>query len=309
MTGKPPRRSVPDRARKRAIRAHAAMLGVSYSVAARLLNARMPGPTGDDLGGLPTAADEHRAWLFAMRERRSFALRVRDTRVAADLPLGRAAHLAERFPPLRGPQADPSGARRTPGTGIGALYDGEGRQSTLAMLYAVLAHESPALLPAPDELAWAAELGEETAVDISCAALDRAARLLLDADRWHLWTRIEAALAAGVSNPDRRVRDPALTLDQEFRAVILRRSLDGARQTLDALLVAAYEGHPPGTRVRILTGPERGRPATIVGVRWRPTGPPGRYEVRADAGTTPQLLEKDDLTILDHPAEPEPALT
>lgn len=314
MTGKQQRRSVPDRARRRAIRALAARLGVSYSVAARLLTAQMSRPTGGGDGGLPTGAGEHREWLFAMRERRSFDLRVRDTRLAADLPLGRAAHLAERFPPLRGAQSDswpPGGSRehRGPNAGVGPLYDGEGREVTLAMLYAVLAHESPALLPTADELAWVAELGEEAAVDITCAALDRAARLLLDDDRWQLWTRIEAALVAGEASPDRLVRDAATALGREFRAVILRRALDGARHTLDAVLVTAYEGHAPGTRVRILTGPGQGQAATIVGVCWPRTGPPTRYEVRTDADITTLEMDVDDVVLLDQPAEPEPALT
>src|SRR4051812_47178639 len=105
------RRPVADRARRRAIRALATRLGVAYSVAARLL-AQPP---------------------YAVGEQRPFHARVRDTREAADLPLGRAAHLARRF--------------SWPGAAAG-------RQTVLAMLYAVLAHESPGLLPAAGELAW-----------------------------------------------------------------------------------------------------------------------------------------------------------
>jgi hypothetical protein len=297
MNGERQRRSVPDRARRRAIRAYAARLGVPYSVAARLLTAQMPGHHRAGPGDLPTDTDEHRQWLFAMRERRSFDLRVRDTRRAADLPSGRAAHLTERFPAIRAPRS----------AGAGPLYDGEGRQAVLAMLYAVLEHESPALLPAVDELSWVAELGEETAVDVTCAALDRAARLLLDDDRWQLWTRIEAALTAGEASHDRRLRDAAITLGREFRTVILRGSLAGARHTLDALLVGAYDGHAPGTRVRILTGPGQGPPATVVGVCWARTGPPTRYEVCADTDPTTATLDADDLAALDQPTGPEPA--
>jgi hypothetical protein len=244
-----------------------------------------------------------------MRERRSFDLRVRDTRLAADLPLGRAAHLAERFPPLRGVPS-PSGAScasRRPDMGVGPLYDGESRQVTLAILYAVQAYESPPVLPTADELGWVAELGEEAAVDFTCAALDRAARLLLDDDRWRLWTRIEAALIAGQASPDRHVRDAATTLYREFRAVILRTSLDGARHTLDAVLVTAYERHAPGSRVRVLTGPEPGRTATIVGIRWPRTGPPTSYQVRTDADVTTLEVDVDDVVLLDQTAEPEPA--
>ena len=291
MTGPQRRRSVPDRARRRAIRALAAELGVAYSVAARLLAAQTPAPSGRRRPGFPIGADEHRAWMFAVREHRSFHSRVRDTRLAADLPLGRGAHLAVRFPPLRAT------------SGIGPLYDGEGRQTTLAMLFAVLAYESPALLPSADELAWVAELGEEAAVDIACAALDRAARRLLDDDRWRLWTRVEAALAAGEAGTDRRVRDAAITLGRELRSISLRGSLGGVRHILDALLGEAHDGLPPGTRVRV-----GALAATVVGARWEPTGPPVGYEVRLDGDPVTHVVTAGDLTP-ESTAEPEPAST
>ncbi|SNY64050.1 hypothetical protein SAMN05421748_12629 [Paractinoplanes atraurantiacus] len=233
---------MPDRARKRAIRALAAELGVAYSVAARV-------------------KDEHRALMFAARERRTFLARVRDSRQAAELPLGRAAHLVTRFPAMRAE----------------ALYSGEGRETAIAMLYAVVEHESPDLLPPKDELAWAAGLGEDAGVDVACAAVDRAARLLLDGDRWRLWVRIEAALTAGETNPDRRVRDAAITLGRELRSTSLRSSMDAARQILDALLVEAYGGLPPGVKVRV--GGETG---TVVGARWERSGPPSDYLVHLD---------------------------
>ncbi len=204
MTGTKRRHPVPDRARRRAIRTLAAQLGVAYSVAARLL------------------ATDQRPTVFAQREHRPFHARVRDTREAVDLPLGRAAHLTARFP------LAPSH-----------------RRTVLAMLYAVLLHESPSLKPDPEELTWVAELGEEAAVDITCFALDRAARTLLDDDNWHLWTRIESALTAGENGQDRRVRDVARTLGRELRTVSLRGSLPAARQTLDALLKeSANDDHP-----------------------------------------------------------------
>ncbi|GAA4724907.1 hypothetical protein [Phytohabitans rumicis] len=271
MTTTERRRSVPDRARRRAIRALATRLGVAYSVAARLLTDQTPAG-GHRWTAPPAGTDEHRAWLFALREQRPFHARVRDTRQATDLPLGRAAHLTARYPRLRAAGVDP-------------LYDGPGRQTTLAMLYAVLAHESPQLLPTAGELTWVAELGEEAAVDIPCAALDRAARLLLDDDRWRLWTRVEAALTAGEAGPDRRVRDVAITLGRELRAVSLRGSVDGVRHILDALLVEAYEGHPPGARVRV-----GDLAATVVGVRWSRTGPPTGYEVRLDGDPTVHIV-------------------
>ncbi|MEV4281943.1 hypothetical protein [Actinoplanes xinjiangensis] len=248
MTGTRTRQPVPDRARKRAIRALAARLGVAYSVAARLLADRNPPFT-----------DDHRAWIFAAREQRTFHARVTDTRLAADLPLGRAAHLVRRFPPLRA---------------IGPLYAGEARETVIAMLYAVLLHESPELLPPPGELAWAAGLGEESAVDLTCAAVDRAARLLLDEDRWRLWARIDAAVAAGESAPDRRIRDAAITLGRVLRSTSLRDSVDGARHILDAVLVEPWEGDPPGARV-VTDGGLR----TVTGVRWEHTGPPAGYDL------------------------------
>jgi hypothetical protein len=286
MTGRKHRPSVSDRARRRAIRAHAARLGVPYAVAARLLAAQRAG------AGLPEGPDEHRAWLFAMREQRSFDLRVRDTRLGVELPLGRAAHLVERFPTLR----------RSP---AGPLYDGDDRQAALGLLYALLAHESPAILPRPGELAWVAELGEEAAVDILCAGLDRAARRLLDGDRWQLYTRVEAALKAGEAAPDRPVRDAAITLGRPFRTTILRRSWEGAAHTLDALLVAAYEGHPPGARVRVLAGPHHGRVATVVAVQWPPSGAPTAYQIRTDDAAI-LTVGIDDLGTLDQPRRPEP---
>jgi len=260
------RRAVPDRARKRAIRALAAELGVPYSVAARLLTAQSPAPVDPRLPGFPVGADEHRAWMFAARENRTFSSRVRDTRLAADLPLGRAAHLTTRFPPLRAI------------AGAGSLYSGESRETAIAMLYAVLEHESPALRSPADELAWAAELGEEAAVDITCAALDRAARQLLDRDRWQLWVRVEAALVAGETDPDRRIRDAAIALGRELRSTSLRGSLDGARHILDALLVEACGGYPPGARVRV-----GDRTGTVVGADWDRTGSPTGYRVCLDA--------------------------
>jgi hypothetical protein len=292
MTGRKHRPPVSDRARRRAIRAHAARLGVPYSLAARLLEARVASLGAGDLRGDP---DEHRAWMFAIRERRSFVLRVRDTRLAVGLPLGRSAHLAERFPALRQPPAGP-------------LYDGEARQATLGMLYAVLAYESPAILPTAEELAWVAELGEETAVDIVCARIDRAARLLLDDDRWHLQSRIEAALTAGEAAHDRQTRDAAITLGRQFRTTILRRSFEGARNTLDALLVAAHDGHPPGTRIRMLTGPHRGQAATIIGTQWATTGAPHTYQMRIDNGPAIVTASVDHIDVLDQPTQPEPAL-
>ncbi|WP_117215385.1 hypothetical protein [Allorhizocola rhizosphaerae] len=273
MSGKQHRRSVSDRARRRAIRALAARLGVAYSVAARLLTARQVGVAPVRF---PTGTDKHRAWLFAMREQRTLDLRVRDTRLAADLPLGRAAHLTERFPRLRQ-------------TGATDLYAGEGRQAALALLYAVLAHEKPALPPSAESLGWVGELGEEAAVDSLCAALDRAARLLLDEDVWRLCTRIEAAIG---SDSDR-----ARALAPEFRAMVPRKAFGGARQILDALLAVPYGAHPPGSQVRIVTGERAGETALVVGAHWQHQGPPTHYRLQTEGASL--ILEASCIAVLD----------
>ena len=81
MTRDTHRHSVPDRARRREIRAYAARLGVSYSVAARLLAAQKSRPSIGLPVDPPAPGGDHRAWLFALRESRRFDLRVRDTQI------------------------------------------------------------------------------------------------------------------------------------------------------------------------------------------------------------------------------------
>jgi hypothetical protein len=332
---------VPDRARKRAIRAQASKAGVAYSVAVRQLEAAsMPGAlaVGETRASegrtlYPPGADTHRQWLIQCRERRTADQWVDDTRRAAELPLGRARHLVERFPPSRG----------LDGTGVGPLYHGEGLPDALALLYRVIAAESPELLPAVGDLAWMAEMGEETAVDAACAYLDRAARLLLDVDTSDLWSRIEAALVEGQSHPHWRVRADNARLRGAFQAVtvavgwydgealaaglpvegmrqILLRGafqavtvavgwydgealaaglpVEGMRQILDALLIVGDDGHAAGTRVRMLSKQLRGRPGTIIGALWGPHGPPTRYRVHVDGLSLAVLADPYDLVVL-----------
>ena len=161
------RQSVPGRARKRAIRLHAACTGVSYTIAARRLAA---GTTNAGQGRTLYPVD-------APRARRTLAERVADTRRAGDLPHGRAAHLVRRFPPRDG------------GPGVGTLYAGETWQELLALAYTVVIDERPDLEPSAIDLAWQAECGEETALDTACSRLDRSVRLLLDEG----WERIASA--------------------------------------------------------------------------------------------------------------------
>jgi hypothetical protein len=302
----PRRRPVPDRARRRAIRAEAARAGVPYNVAARTLAARGPAaggpvaPSGLAPGEIlasegrtvyPAGSDTHRRWLVESRARWPLAQRLRDARRAADLPAGRAAHLVDRFPPTRG----------EPGTGVGPLYAGAGREDLLAMLYVVAAHEEPDALPDVGDLAWEAEMGEETAVDTACAVLDRAARRVLDGDRDRLPGRLADALAAARTAADWRLRaaaarSTAARLTAALRSAGPRLAVVGARQVLDAVLVVADDGHAPGTRVRLLLPADSARPGTIVGARWGPAGPPYRYLVVPD-GEPAVEADPDDLAV------------
>jgi len=95
------------RARKRAIRAHAAHSGVAYSVAARQVAAAGLCP-GEILGiygrtVYPAGLGRDR-WSLADRSARPADERLRDARLAAVLPIGRAHHVTARFPPAGRPE-------------------------------------------------------------------------------------------------------------------------------------------------------------------------------------------------------------
>ncbi len=285
-----------DRKRRRAIRAHAAQAGVAYSVAARQLAGAGvgPGETLASLGRTVYPVGVPGRWSIAGRELRPAGVKLHDARRAARLAGGRAAHLVERFP---------AGASHA-----GPCYAGDGLEELLAMLYLVVVREAPGLVPAPLDLAWTAELGEETAVDIECAEVDRAARLVLDDGVAGLWGRVEDALRAGQDHADPAVRHDADRLTLVCRAFtmpvegadgepyVLRAPWGGAGQVLDALLVVADDGHAPGTRVRLAGSVAAG---TIVGASWGAAGPPLRYTVRLDdepaAGRT---VRPDELVVL-----------
>jgi hypothetical protein len=224
---------------------------------------------------------------------RSRVERIADTRRAARLPGGRAAHLVGRFPPGRG----------VDGSGVGPLYAGPAMIDALALLYLVIAEENPAVVPAVGDLAWIAELGEETALDTACGALDRAVRGTLDSGT-RIRRRIRSALESARCGVDTRVRHEAIRLGGAYAALTSRGAatdplpLAGARQILDALLVVADDGHAPGTRVRMLAPPDRDRLATIVGAQWGPTGPPIAYDIRPDAAPAIVVVAPDDLVVL-----------
>ncbi|GAA4252369.1 hypothetical protein GCM10022255_048700 [Dactylosporangium darangshiense] len=306
---RPRSRSARDRARRRAVRAHAAQAGVAYSVAARQLAAAGLSP-GELLGNAgrtvyPVALARGR-WSIVAREERTAADKLSTTRTAARLPAGRARHLSDRFPPGEA-------------AGI-AFYGGELRAELLAMVYLVAAHEAPGLVPPPLDLAWTAELGEETAVDTACADLDRAARTMLEdraAQRWH---RIDAALTAAQHHPEPATRYAADLLTLAHRRLTTPTEAPngdpqvppapwlGVRQTLDALLVVAEDGHAPGTRIR-LPGKGPRREGTVIGAHWAPSGSPIAYDIALDDDPTTRTVLPPDMVVLPAQESDAPALT
>jgi hypothetical protein len=291
------------------VRAHAAETGVAYSVAARQLAAAGLSP-GETLGNAgrtvyPVALARGR-WSIVAREERTAADKLSASRTAARLPAGRARHLTDRFPP--GEVA-----------GIG-FYDGALRAELLAMVYLVAAHEAPGLVPPPLDLAWTAELGEETAVDTACADLDRTARAVLDdraAQRWH---RIDAALNAAQHHAEPAIRYAADLLTLAHRRLTTPTETPsgepqvpptpwrGVRQTLDALLIVAEDGHAPGTRIR-LPGKGPRREGTITGVVWSTAGAPTAYDITLDDDPTTRTVLPPDMVVLPAQESDAPALT
>ncbi|MFC5922994.1 hypothetical protein [Micromonospora vulcania] len=308
MSDQNPRRSpASGRARKRAIREQASRTGVAYSVAARQLRAvgLQPGETLSSYGRTiyPSGFDSYRQLLVDRRERRSFEERVADTRRAASLPAGRAQHLVERFPPTRR-------------AGVGLLYHGEARRELLAMVYVAVAAEAPGLLPEVGDLAWVAEMGEDTAVDLAYAEVDHEARRLLDREPVALFAAIEKALAAAEGSADWQIRQEAIRHAALFRTMMTPRlgsagefyvpglPIVGVRQILDALLIVAEDGHAPGTRVRVLSEPYAGRVGTIIGARWGGSGPPVGYLVWLEGAKAAFSARADDLVVLAGQASP-----
>jgi hypothetical protein len=279
-------------------------MGVAYSVAARQLEVAglLPHEMISSFGRTvyPTGHDSYRQQIIERRERRSFDERLADTRRAAVLPDGRAQHLVERFPPTRG----------RPGSKVGALYHGKGRQELLTMLYVTVSVDSPGLVPEVGDLAWIAEMGEETALDMACAELDRDARALLECGPATLWPAIERALALSENGPDWRLRQEAARLFALYRSMWAPREgadgepyvddppFDGVRQILDALLIVADDGHAPGTRVRILASPYENQTATIISAVWGLPGPPAAYRIQMEEPSIRLTADTNDLVVL-----------
>ena len=232
------RRAAAQRSKRRVSRAHA-----SYPVGMR------PGEVSAFEGRTiyPRGADPGRAAFVEQRERRRFAERLADAQLAALLPVGRARHLVQRFPPLAG-------------FGGVELYAGEGREELLTELYRAVKQQAPELVPTAEDLATAAELGEESVIDLLLAEVDRDVRLLLDSS-------------------------------------IVPGSV-GVRQILDALLVVADDGHAPGTRARMTSGPAAGRVGTIVGALWGSSGAPVSYRIWDDVGGVELGAVTGDLVVL-----------
>ncbi|MEU7871385.1 hypothetical protein [Dactylosporangium sp. NPDC049140] len=305
---RPGSRSGRDRARRRAVRAHAAQTGVAYSIAARQLAAAALAP-GESLANtgrtVYPAALSHGRWTILSRETRAPEDKLATTRIAARIPTGRARHLTDRFPP-----GELAGLH---------FYGGDLRPELLALVYLAIAHESPGLIPPPLDLAWTAELGEETAVDTTCADLDRAARALLSdraAARWH---RIDAALAAAQHHPEPATRYAADLLTLAHRRLctptedhagdphVPPAPWPGVRQTLDALLIVSEDGHAPGTRVR-RPGQTPHREGTVLGAHWTATGPPSAYDITFDDDPATRTVTPSEIVVLPGQESDAPAL-
>ncbi|WP_433204925.1 hypothetical protein ACQP00_36840 [Dactylosporangium sp. CS-047395] len=307
--GRAKSRSGRDRARRRAVRAHAAQAGVAYSIAARQLAAAAlaPGETLANTGRtVYPAVLSHGRWTIVGREARTAEAKLAATRIAARIPTGRARHLTDRFP-----TGEMSGL---------PFYGGEYRAELLAMVYLAVAHESPGLVPAPLDLAWTAELGEETAVDITCSDLDRAARALLadgPAARWH---RIDGALVAAQHHAEPATRYAADLLTLAHRRLctptenysgdpmVQPAPWQGVRQTLDALLIVSEDGHAPGTRVR-RPGQLPHREGTILGAHWSASGAPTAYDIAFDDDQTTRQVQPSDVVVLPNQESDAAALT
>ncbi|WP_229068254.1 hypothetical protein [Actinoplanes sp. DH11] len=294
----------PGRARKRAIREQAARTGVPYSVAARVI-AELGLQPGESIAshGRTLYPGEALRDVSERRRHRTFAERLADSRRAAVLPEGRAQHLVERFPPCHG----------RPGSGVGRLYDGDGRAELLTVLYLAVAVESPGLVPEPGDLAWIAEMGEETALDMECALLDREARSLVEGSPADLFPHLrrvasELSCLAAPSPPPAPSPDGTGQLSDWLARVLasaaaapeqrIRLPAEGVRQILDAVLMVADDGHAPGTRVRLLAGPHQSRTGTITGAVWGAAGPPVAYRVQLDGRSGTLGMAAGELIVL-----------
>ncbi len=206
---------------------------MSSAVDARRLRVQELGP-GETLAKhgrtvYPRGADPGRQAFVDARERRPFAERLADTRLAARLPEGRASHLVQRFPPL-------------PAVGGPDLYVAQ--EASLAGLYEAVMGRLPELVPTVDDLAEAAALGEESVVDLLLAGVDRDVRLFLD----------ESPDQLRVSDGERQILDALLVVAEDGHAPGTRvRMLAGPAAGRTGTVVGALwgaTGAPVGYRVR-----------------------------------------------------------
>jgi hypothetical protein len=277
-------------------------------VAARQLAAAAlsPGETLANTGRtVYPSALAHGRWTILARETRSPADKLASARTAARIPTGRARHLTDRFPPGE--------------TASQPFYAGDLRPELLAMVYLAVAHEFPGLVPSPLDLAWTAELGEETAVDTTCADLDRAARALLTDRPAARWDRIDSALAAAQHDKEPATRYAADLLTLAHRRLctptedpagdpqVPPAPWQGVRQTLDALLVVTEDGHAPGTRIR-KPGKTPHREGTVVGAHWSATGSPNAYDITFDDDPATRTVLPSEIVVLPGQESDAPAL-
>jgi len=248
---------------------------------------------------------ERGRWSVLGREGRVAAEKLAATRLGARLPVGRAEHLGERFP-----------AGELDGV---EYYGGALRSELLAMTYLAVAFEAPGLVPSPMDLAWIAELGEETAVDTACTDLDRAARALLADRAAERWQRVDTALAAAQRDAAPETRHAADRLMLAYRCLttpvedhrgdphVPAAPWTGARQTLDALLIVLEDGHAPGTRIR-LAARELRREGTVLGAHWASSGAPLAYDIRLDDEPAARTVPPEEMVVLPAQESDAPAL-
>lgn len=223
-----------------------------------------------------------------------------EVRRAAELPTGRADGLARR--------------NETPGSIMMVP------KWLLALVYAMLTDQAPALLPDRAALRAAVEADDLDAVDTLMEPLDRAAARLLTKVPSQWWDdvkpRVDAYAAAvetsrAPSNWYEIEADHTLAqlIDQWHRAWTPVQNSGGywdppgvlwlaPKDWMDKLLTARHGGHAPGARVRLADG----RQAVVYSAEWGEAGPPTAYRLRelvpgqyGNAGKLVPSLRSDEL--------------
>ncbi|MFJ5851273.1 hypothetical protein [Streptomyces sp. NPDC092903] len=268
-----------DKHAKRAARNLAVREGISYTAARRRLDEQQPDHEWRVLPAVACAtrcdSSPHpgyacRAWRPQDAKHADFYLRR-----AAELPSGRARHIAET-------------------TGCATGHRSEDTVLLLALVYAWLADSKPQLLR-PAELRAAVEAGDQAAVDAALEPLDRAAARWLSKHPEHWWKHLKPRISAYLASlDDREFPHDMIEADWLGEVGRLARRWDrawveytnyngypdqdgvswmGAKEAIDLHLTARHGGHNPGTDVRL----HDGRPVRVVEAEWDLSGPPVAY--------------------------------